>query len=92
MSGDLRGWFRWVAWAEGLSVVMLFAVAMPAKRLLGATDLMAWSGWLHGVFFLQYLTVLLALSREQGWGIGKLLMGAIAGVLPLGSFWFERRI
>ena len=49
--------FTWVAWAEGLTVLVLFGLFMPCKYLLGinidaGTGVI---GWTHGVFVILYV-------------------------------------
>ena len=51
----IRG-FKWMAWVEGMTVLVLFLLYLPAKKLLsinldGGTGLI---GWTHGVFVILY--------------------------------------
>lgn len=87
----LRG-FAVVAWAEGLSFVVLMFVAMPL-RLLADIDLdgdTAGLGWLHGVLFLAYVQALSSAGGLLGWSTRDRVLGFVAGLLPFGTFVFER--
>jgi len=87
-------WFRWVGRAEGLSLIFLFGVYMPLKY---AADIVidggqGWVGWVHGVLFLLYLLALWHTGRMAKWSWGRMIAGAVAANLPLGTFLFERKI
>lgn len=87
----LRG-FAVVAWAEGLSFVVLMLVALPL-RLAAGIDLdgdTGGLGWLHGVLFIAYLQALSSAGSLLGWSRRDLALGFVAGLLPFGSFAFER--
>jgi integral membrane protein len=90
----LRRWFRTVAHAEGLTVIVLMGVAMPLRmvwdvHLDGGTGLI---GWTHGVMVLVYLPALVSTGWVFGWSWGRLLAGFLASFVPLGTFWFVRRV
>lgn len=83
--------FKWIAYLEGTSFLVLLGIAMPMKYLYGQPELVRTVGWFHGVFFLAYVGALAYLSSEQGWPLKKTVMGLVAGFLPFGPFLFERR-
>ena len=87
-------WFRWVARAEGLSLLFLFGVYMPLKYAAGIVldDGEGWAGWVHGVLFLLYLMALWHAGRLAGWSWGRMIAGGVAANLPFGTFVFEHRI
>ncbi len=91
-SAGIHAWFRWIAWAEGGSLLFLFGIAMPMKYLAGHPELIAWTGWLHGVFFMLYVGAVGVGVLRLGWGMVDAGLGLVASMLPFGTFLFERRM
>lgn len=87
-------WFSWLARAEGVSLLMLFGVYMPLKH--GAGIILdggqGWFGWAHGVFQLVFLVALIVTAHVRGWSFSRQVLGFVASLLPLGTFWFERHV
>lgn len=90
------GWFRGVAWAEGVSLLALFGVYMPAKYVWH-TELdggQGWFGWVHGMLFVLYVVALgrwvLEGHTSTPARARAAVLGLIAAVLPFGTFVFER--
>lgn len=84
--------FRWVARAEGVSLLVLFGIAMPVKYGLGEPLVVAWTGWLHGVLFLLFLMAVGVGVVRLGWSLVDAGLGFVASLLPGGTFWFEARM
>ncbi|TVQ86191.1 MAG: DUF3817 domain-containing protein [Deltaproteobacteria bacterium] len=91
MSPDLR-WFLWVARAEGVSLLLLFGLAMPLKYGAGIPELVQPIGMAHGALFMVYLIALWHTGRVERWGALRYLLGFVASLLPFGTFIFERRL
>ena len=85
-------WFKAIAVAEAGSLLFLFGIAMPAKYLAGHPELIAWTGWLHGVFFLLYVGAVGVGVLRLGWGLVDAGLGLAASMLPFGTVLFERRM
>lgn len=86
------GRFRLVAILEGISVVLLFGVAMPLKYIFGIPGATSLAGQIHGAFVVIYMFALLSVWIVQRWSIGKVLVAFIASIVPLGTFLFEHKI
>ena len=89
----IRG-FKWMAWVEGMTVLVLFLLYLPAKKLLsinldGGTGLI---GWTHGVFVIVYVLSLTFTFRTLKWSWGKYIAGGLSSFLPFGTFIFERKV
>ncbi len=82
-------WFTWIARLEGVSLLLLFGVAMPLKYVGGIAEATVWTGWAHGCLFLVYLVALDSQRRVAGWSLGWAAVGFVASLLPLGTFLFE---
>ena len=91
MSPTVR-WFLWVARAEGVSLLLLFGLAMPLKYVFGVPELVKPVGMAHGALFVVYLLALWHVVRVERWGITRLFLGGLASLLPFGTFVFEARV
>ena len=81
--------FRWIARAEGASLLALMGIAMPVKYGLGEPLLVEWFGWIHGLLFLLYVAVLGMCTLRLGWSPTRAAAGFVASLLPGGTFVFE---
>lgn len=91
LSTDL-GRFRVVSLIEGLSYVVLVAIAMPLKYLAGNAEAVPLVGRIHGGLFVLFALALAAVSSSRGWNRRQVATAMIAALLPLGAFWLEHRI
>lgn len=87
-------WFAWLARAEGVSLLLLFGLYMPLKHAAGVVldGGQGWFGWAHGVLQLVYLVALVVTAHVHRWSGVRQVLGFVASLLPLGTFWFERRV
>jgi len=81
---------RILSFIEGLSLIALLFVAMPAKYGY-SYDLVKIVGPLHGILWLAYLPLLEVVSRQQGWSKSIWNYALITSVLPFGCFFLEKR-
>jgi integral membrane protein len=84
-------WFKITAFAEGVSFILLLFIAMPLKYLFAYPLAVTWVGWAHGVLFTAYLVLLLQVWIVENWTFGKVVLAFVAGLIPFGPFWFERK-
>ena len=86
--------FRWVARFEGLTVLVLFLLYLPAKKVFGinidgGTGVI---GWTHGVFVILYVLSLTMTARTLKWSLGQYIVGGVSSFFPFGTFVFEHKI
>ena len=86
--------FKWMAWVEGLTVLVLFLLYLPAKKLMGinldgGTGMI---GWTHGVFVILYVLSLTFTFRKLGWSWMQYVAGGLSSFFPFGTFIFERKV
>jgi integral membrane protein len=81
--------FRIVAYAEGVSFLVLLGIAMPLKYAYGMPQAVKIVGMVHGVLFLAYIGFLAWLASENSWPLKRVIFGFIASVLPFGPFVFD---
>ncbi|HEV7781046.1 MAG TPA: DUF3817 domain-containing protein [Chitinophagaceae bacterium] len=83
-------WFRKIAFAEGVSFLVLLLIAMPLKYMAKIPVAVTIAGGLHGVLFVAF--VILArevksdLKKDWKW-MGKAIL---ASILPFGTFVMDK--
>ena len=82
--------FRVAGLFEGISLLVLLGIAMPLKYKYGMPQAVKVTGWFHGIFFMAYIGSLAVIATEFSWSRRKTMTGFLAGVLPLGTFFFDR--
>lgn len=88
---DLR-WFRIVALGEGVSFLVLLGIAMPLKYLAGLPLAVRVAGSAHGALFVAYVAFIVFFVAKKRWN-GQLAIEAfVAGFLPFGTFWLDRKL
>ena len=80
--------FELVAALEGASFLLLLVVAMPLKYLAGVPEPTRVLGLLHGLAFLAYEAQVIDAAVERRWPARTAWLGALAGLLPFGTFRF----
>ncbi len=84
--------YRVLAYVVGAILVVLFLVAMPLKYLAGREALVEFIGPIHGFLYIVYLLAGAQLALKARWPWQRVLMIALAGIVPFLSFVLERRI
>jgi integral membrane protein len=90
MTPDQR--FKWTAYAEGGSFLVLLCVAMPLKYLLGLPQAVRVVGMLHGVLFVLYAFLVVEALAAGRFTLRTAAHAMLASVLPFGPFVFERKL
>lgn len=72
--------------AEGITFLLLLAVAVPLKHIGGHPEFVRIMGPLHGAMFVLYVVSVVLAGRASQWSPGKYGIALGAGVLPLGTF------
>lgn len=80
------GLFRRVAWVEGVTTLVLFLIAMPAKYLAGQPGLVPPVGWIHGVAFIVYVVLMVPALWGRRVGAVGWLRTLAAAFVPFGTF------
>ena len=84
--------FRLLSLIEGLSLIILLFIAMPAKYHFGYVDSIWMVGMTHGVLWLAYFVMSLAVSHYQKWSVMFWLVALISSVIPFGCFFLDRKL
>ena len=81
---------RRVAFAEGLSFLVLLFIAMPLKYLADMPLAVRYVGWAHGILFVWYWVAAIPLFTRLKWDLERIIGLGAASVLPFGTFVMER--
>lgn len=73
--------FRLLSLIEGLSLLTLLFIAMPAKYQFGV-DFVWPVGMTHGVLWLSYVVFSLLVSHLQQWSVLRWLLALASSVIP----------
>ncbi len=87
--GTALGRFRLISLVEGVSYVVLMAVAMPLKYLADRPAAVTLVGGIHGALFVLFALALVAVAVKLRWSLRTCAIAMIAALLPLGAFWLE---
>lgn len=77
---------------EGISYLLLFAVTMPLKRIYGIESPNLVVGMLHGILFIAYVLLVIAVSVDRKWSTKTTILAGIASLLPFGTFVADAKI
>jgi integral membrane protein len=86
------GRFRVVSLAEGVSYLVLLAIAMPLKYLAGDPRAVQVVGALHGALFVAFLATLAQAAHAEGWRPSRVYRAFVASMVPFGAFLLERTL
>lgn len=84
--------YRVMAFVTG-GMLLLLCVEMLLKYVFnhGQSVMGSWIAIVHGWIYVIYLVTVVDLWSSLRWGFGRLLALILSGVVPLLSFWAERR-
>lgn len=86
------GRFRAVGLYEGISYLVLLAIAMPLKYYADFPQAVKIVGMLHGILFVLYMLALAHVILVHRWNIVKILGAIIASLIPFGTFVLDARL
>lgn len=83
--------FRLLSLIEGLSLITLLLIALPARATLGI-DFVWPVGMAHGLLWLAYVLMSLLVSHLQRWSVLMWLLALVCSVLPFGFLLLDWRL
>lgn len=84
--------FRWVAFLEGLSFVLLLFVAMPLKYWANLPLAVRVVGSVHGLLFVVFVAALFRAAVERSWPPRRWVLAFFSSLVPFGTFVFDRSL
>ena len=88
----LLKFFRVLSIIEGLSLIALMCVAIPAKYYFKVFDVVWDVGMAHGILWTIYFVMSLVVSHFEKWRVTLWIMALIASVIPFACFLLERKL
>ena len=85
-------WLRIAGIAEGISFILLLGIAMPLKYLYDQPMAVKATGWLHGMLFISFVAFAWLYKTQTRKQFSWFLIAFIAAWLPLGTFYFHKKI
>ena len=83
-------WFRKIAFAEGVSFLVLLFIAMPMKYLASLPLTVTVVGGLHGLLFIAFLIMIWEVKNEFTKDWGWTAKALLASILPFGTFVMDK--
>jgi len=88
----MLSFFRKLSLLEGLSLIVLVCIAMPAKYQFGVIDSVWQVGMTHGVLWTAYFFVSLIVSHQQKWSVMFWLLVLFSSIIPFACFFLDRKL
>lgn len=85
-------YLRILAILEGTSLILLLFVAMPLKYQFGILEATKVIGMTHGILFLSFVTMLLAVTAKKLLPEKYTIIGFMAAFIPFGTWVFEHKV
>jgi integral membrane protein len=84
-------WFRKIAFAEGISFLVLLLVAMPLKYMANIKQPVTIVGGLHGLLFVAFIIMAWEVKRESKKDWAWFIKSFLASLLPFGTFVMDKQ-
>lgn len=85
------GRLRVIAFAEGVSFLVLLGIAMPLKYMADMPQAVRVVGMAHGVLFILYILLLVQVAIELSWTFGRSVLAFLASLVPFGTFYADKK-
>ncbi len=88
---NLTNIFKVTSFLEGTSYILLLFVGVPLKYFAGNDVLVKSLGMPHGMLFLAYIVLALAIRSRMKWDMKTTFIVLIASLLPFGTFYVNKK-
>jgi integral membrane protein len=88
----LLSWFRKIAFAEGVSYLVLLGIAMPLKYMADLPQAVRIVGSLHGALFVAFLILAFLVKEDRNKSFIWLLKAFLVSIIPFGTFVFDKEL
>lgn len=82
---------KYTAILEGVSLLLLFGIAMPLKYWVGEPLAVEVVGMAHGLLFIAYIILVFVLGIIRKWKFTIISLSMLASVVPFGTFYAEKK-
>ena len=77
---------------EGVSFIILLAIAMPLKYLAGKPEMVRIVGMAHGILFILYIFLTVIAKFQYAWSGKKMFLLWVASIVPFGTFYADYKM
>ncbi len=93
MFGSSIGLLRFVAFFEGLSLIILLFIGMPMKYIFDQDFVVKYVGMAHGVLFMIFILLALLVHVVHDWKFFKTTWKVLmSSMVPFGTFYIDAKI
>ena len=82
---------RYVSLVEGISVLVLFFIAMPLKYIWDLPIWVKYAGTIHGVLFVLFMVVILIHMIQYKWSLKFAFQLFLSSLVPFGFVWADKK-
>ena len=86
------GRLRLTGIVEGVSFILLLAIAMPLKYVAGKPQMVSIIGMAHGILFVLYIFFTVQAKFQYLWSWKKMFFLWIASIVPFGTFYADHKM
>ena len=83
-------WFRKIAFAEGVSILVLLLIAMPLKYFADIPMAVTVVGGLHGLLFVGFIVLAYMVKEEYKKDFKWVMKAGLASIIPFGTFYMDK--
>ena len=83
--------FRITSIAEGVSLLILFGLAMPLKYIFNQPLMVEIIGMLHGILFIAYILFAIYYKFKVTWNFKDFLIVSFSSIIPFGTFYVDKK-
>ncbi|UNY98072.1 DUF3817 domain-containing protein [Zhouia spongiae] len=83
--------FRIISILEGISYLVILGITMPLKYMADQHGPNQYVGMMHGILFILYVLMAVALKNRQNWSAPTLGIILLCSIIPFGTFWMDRK-
>ena len=83
--------FRFVAFLEGISYILLLFIAVPIKYLLNDPTYVKLLGMPHGLLFICYIIHSVIGKNNFKWSYLEFFIVSAASLIPFGTFYVDKK-
>jgi integral membrane protein len=88
---SLIKFFRITSIAEGVSLLLLFGLAMPLKYIFDKPLMVEIVGMAHGVLFIAYVLFAIYYTFKVRWSLKVFAIVIVASFIPFGTFYADKK-
>lgn len=83
--------FKIISLLEGISYILLLFVGVPLKYIGDNDVLVKLLGMPHGILFMAYIILALAIRTLMDWNNKTTFIVLIASIIPFGTFYINKK-